>query len=58
MDDMNQFIEATGVLCEISSVMRDMLIKNGYTRDEAVDISGKYLIYSFMKATGGKTNDK
>nr|DAL32297.1 MAG TPA_asm: hypothetical protein [Caudoviricetes sp.] len=54
---VDQLMEAIGAYCEVSAIMRDMLIKSGYTRQEAVDISGKYLVSVLLKATdGGKNN--
>ena len=55
---IGQFMEGIGAFCEVSSIMRDMLIKSGYTRQEAVDISGKFLVSALQNAAtnGGKKN--
>lgn len=55
---MDQFTEGIGACCEVSAIMRDMLIKSGYTRQEAVDISGDFLVSILKNAAtnGGKKN--
>ena len=35
---------AAGALCEMASLLRDNLIRNGFTRDEAVNIAGSYVV--------------
>lgn len=47
MDDkalnVNQLITAIGAVSEMAALMRDHLMANGFTRKEAVSITGQYV---------------
>lgn len=43
-EEIKNMIAAIGSVCEIASIMRDNLIKNGFTRQEAVSIVSNYVV--------------
>ena len=49
-------LAAIGAMCEISGVMREELIKNGFTRREAVALVGDYITATFSPK-GNKEED-
>lgn len=54
---IEQFVTGVGALAEIAGALRDALLKVGYTREEAVTISGTVLTNVFNQAfsnNGGK----
>lgn len=52
---LENFIETIGSMAEIAAIVRDALIKNGFTRSEAVDIASNF-ITSMMRNAGGNNN--
>lgn len=53
MDRLADFIEAMGLIAESSALLRDALIKNGFTREEAISLVSTYIIATVTKAKGG-----
>lgn len=49
---MQEFLTAMGAIGEISALLRDILIKNGFTREEAVSIVSQIFAEMF-KSFGG-----
>lgn len=47
--DVNQLITAVGVVSELAALMRDHLMANDFTRQEAVNIAGQYVCASCSK---------
>ena len=45
--------ENIGILCEALGVMRDSLVRNGFTRREAVEITRAYMESHIMVNGGG-----
>ena len=43
-NSLKDLIMAAGALCEMAGLLRDNLIRNGFTRDEAVNIAGSYVV--------------
>lgn len=43
-NSLKDLIMATGALCEMAGLLRDNLIRNGFTREEAVNIAGSYVV--------------
>ena len=41
---MNEILNAVGVLAEMCGLMRDNLMRNGFTREEAVAMATYYLL--------------
>lgn len=41
--NVNQLITAIGAVSELAALMRDHLMVNGFTRQEAVNIAGQYV---------------
>ena len=57
MDDkLRNIIEGIGSMAEMAAIIRDALIKNGFTRSEAVDIASNF-ITSIIRNAGGNNND-
>lgn len=50
--DISNFITAVGAMCEVAALLRDGLIKNGFTRDEAVLIVQNYIIEQMLRNDG------
>lgn len=55
-DQLSKLIESIGMLAEIAALIRDALMKNGFTREEAVGIAGE-CINSMLAMAGGKNDD-
>lgn len=49
-DKLNELITGVGVICEMAAILRDNLIRNGFTREEAVMISSKFIETTFQQA--------
>ena len=49
---MDQLLTGIGAICEMASLMRDNLIKNGFTRQEALDIVKDFIADAFKGAAG------
>lgn len=47
-----KILEAVGVICELAAMMRGQLEGNGFTREEAVRISGEFVVRSFTPKVG------
>lgn len=54
-NQVENFIEAIGSMTEMAAIIREALIKNGFTRSEAVDIASNFII-STMRNAGGNNN--
>lgn len=48
---VNGLIASIGAMCEMAGVMRENLIKNGFSREEALNLVNNFLIETF-KASG------
>ena len=51
-DELKEFITGIGLICEMSAILRDNLIRNGFTREEACRIVSGYIIETFKYAKG------
>lgn len=54
-DQLSNFIETIGSMAEMAAIIREALIKNGFTRSEAVGITSNF-ITSMMRNAGGNNN--
>ncbi len=52
---LDQLIENIGSMAEIAAIIREALLKNGFTRSEAVGIASN-CITSMMHNPGGNNN--
>ena len=43
--DIQGFVKGLGGICEIAGLMRDELIRCGFSRDEAIYIVSKYIVH-------------
>lgn len=55
-DHLEKLIEGIGSMAEMAAIIRDALIKNGFTRSEAVGIASN-CITSMLRNAGGNNND-
>ncbi len=55
-DHLGKLIEGIGSMAEMAAIIRDALIKNGFTRSEAVGIASN-CITSMLRNAGGNNND-
>lgn len=55
-NQLKKLIEGIGSMAEMAAIIRDALIKNGFTRSEAVDIASDF-ITSIIRNPGGNNND-
>lgn len=55
-DKIEQLVTAIGATGELLGATRDSLTRNGFTREEAVDICAKMLV-GIMTNNGGAKND-
>ena len=56
-DHLGKLIEGIGSMAEMAAIIRDALIKNGFTRSEAVSISSNCITSMLRNANGGNNND-
>lgn len=49
MNDLNQFITSMGALAESMGVFRDVLMKSGFSREEAVSLCAEMLANLFNR---------
>ena len=54
-DQLRNLIEGIGSIAEMAAIIRDALIKNGFTRSESVDIASNF-ITSIIRNAGGNKN--
>ena len=54
-NQLKKLIEGVGSMAEMAAIIRDALIKNGFTRSEAVDIASSF-ITSIIRNAGGNNN--
>ena len=54
-NQLKKLIEGIGSMAEMAAIIRDALIKNGFTRSEAVDIASNF-ITSIISNSGGNNN--
>ena len=52
---LKKLIEGIGSMAEMAAIIRDALIKNGFTRSEAVEIASNF-ITSIIRNAGGNNN--
>lgn len=43
-NDVKNLIDALGATVEMASILRDQLVQNGFTREEAVKMSSEFII--------------
>ena len=55
---IKELINGIGAICEIAGLMRDNLIRNGFTRKEACDIVGRYMSDIFINAGNNEKKDE
>ena len=55
-NQLENFIETIGSMAEMAAIIREALIKNGFTRSEAVDIASDFIISIMRTAAGGNNN--
>ena len=56
---VEEFVNAIGAMSEMVGIMREHLMRNGFTREEAVDIVKAYIIAVMTGdsgSNGGKTD--
>lgn len=56
-NQLGKLIEGIGSMAEIAAIIRDALIKNGFTRSEAVGIASNCITSMLTNSTGGNKND-
>lgn len=56
-DHLGKLIEGIGSMAEMAAIIRDALIKNGFTRSEAVGIASNCITSMLRNANGGNNND-
>ena len=54
-NQLRKLIEGIGSMAEMAAIIRDALVKNGFTRSEAVDIASNF-ITSIIRNSGGNNN--
>lgn len=54
-NQLENFIENIGSMAEMAAIIREALMKNGFTRSEAVDIASNFIIL-IMRNAGGNNN--
>lgn len=55
-NQLGKLIESIGSIAEMAAIIRDALIKNGFTRSEAVGISSNCITSILTSSTGGNNN--
>ena len=53
-NQLKKLIEGIGSMAEMAAIIRDALIKNGFTRSEAVGIASNCITSMLRNANGGK----
>ena len=56
-NQLKKLIEGIGSMAEMAAIIRDALIKNGFTRSEAVGIASNCITSMLRNANGGNNND-
>ena len=56
-DHLGKLIEGIGSMAEMAAIIRDALIKNGFTRSEAVGIASNCITSMLRNTNGGNNND-
>ncbi len=54
-EDVEKVFTALGALCEIAGFLRDHLMDNGFTREEACSMALEYILEMSI-SNGGKPN--
>lgn len=49
---LNELVTGLGAVCEMAGLMRENLIKRGFTREEACDIVKEFIVQAFKSASG------
>lgn len=49
-NQLENFIETIGSMAEMTAIIREALMKNGFTRSEAVDIASNFIISMMRNA--------
>lgn len=52
-DSIKDLINGMGALAETAGIFRDMLVKNGFTRSEAISMCKTYISTTLSSAAGG-----
>lgn len=52
-----ELINALGAMAETSGILLTQLVKNGFTRDEAVDMCKTYLAAAITRNSGGNNSE-
>ena len=52
-DNLKNFINGLGAVAESSGILRDQLIRNGFTRTEAITLCRTYIQSLVMNAKSG-----
>ena len=50
-NELKTFIQAVGALAEVMRLFRDSLIKNGFTRREAIQLTETFMVEQLNKGT-------
>ena len=53
-NQLGKLIEGIGSMAEMAAIIRDALIKNGFTRSEAVGIASNCITSMLRNTNGGK----
>ena len=53
-NQLGKLIEGIGSMAELAAIIRDALIKNGFTRSEAVGIASNCITSMLRNANGGE----
>ena len=56
-NQLGKLIEGIGSMAEMAAIIRDALIKNGFTRSEAVGIASNCITSMLTSSAGGNKND-
>ena len=55
-NQLGKLIEGIGSMAEMAAIIRDALIKNGFTRSEAVGVASNCITSMLLSSTGGNKN--
>lgn len=54
-DPLKDLINGVGIMCEMAGLFRDHLLRNGFTREEAVVMSSEVIKTMLTQAANGNT---
>lgn len=55
-NNIKDFIQGIGAICETAGLLRTGFLNNGFTREEAVKLTSDFIIAMTGFNTGGKEN--